>query len=181
MTEVHCDDFLDLGPIDEALRDLDAVCFCLGVSASQVENKREYYRITHDFALAAAGALRAASPEALFHFLSGAGTNLASRMNWARVKAETERDLSELELAGCIHWHPATILADVAPERLLWNQKLSIAIARPLSFLRRVAVGNTAIGEAMLQTTLDGRREGVIENREIRDLSDRYRRQRERT
>lgn len=175
LNEVRCEDFLDLKAIEPALSGLDALCFCLGISASQAKSREEYRRITHDFALSAARATLAASPRALFHFISGSGTSSRSLMNWARVKAETEQDLSGLGLEGCVHWRPAMILPEAPPERLAWAQQLGSVLARPLRFLPDLSVANTAIGEAMLQATVEGRREGVIENREIRALAERYR------
>ncbi|MCY3930073.1 MAG: hypothetical protein OXG81_17575 [Acidobacteria bacterium] len=172
---VECGNFLDLAPLRESLEGVDAVCYCLGRSYSQVRDAAEYHRITYDFALAAGRAVLAASPNATFHFVSGSGTSLESRMNWARVKAETEQALSELGLGGCLCWRPAGILHDVKPDRMTAYHRMGIAVGALLRGFRSLSVGNRAIGEAMLQATLDGRREGIIENREIRDLADGYR------
>jgi len=180
LREVHCEDFLDLEPISEALTGVDAVCFALGISASQAKSQEQYRRITHDFALAAGHATLAASPAATFHFVSGSGANARSMMHWARVKAETERDLACLGLGGCISWRPAMILPEAPPDRMAWALKIASTLARPLGGLHDFSVANTAIGDAMLQATLEGRREGVIANREIRSLADLVRRDRER-
>ncbi|MEN8158711.1 MAG: epimerase [Myxococcota bacterium] len=179
LAEVHCDDFLDLTPHDDTLRDLDAVCFCLGISASQAKSKADYRRITHDFALAAGRATLAASPGAVFHFVSGSGASERSWMDWARVKAETERDLERLGLGGCLAWRPGMILPEAPPDRIAWHQRIGHAVAGALRFLPDLSVANTAIGEAMLQATLDGPPDGVIGNREIRRLAGRYREARE--
>jgi uncharacterized protein YbjT (DUF2867 family) len=81
-------DFLDYGAILEAFSGVDACLFCLGTSVTQVPGEEEYRKVTHDFALVAADALKLRSPGAVFHFISGQGTRLDSRMMWARVKAE---------------------------------------------------------------------------------------------
>ncbi len=177
LSEVHCKDFLNLDAIASALTGVDAVCFCLGISASQAKDKTDYYRITHDMALAAGRATRVASPDATFHFISGSGTSRRALMNWARVKAETEDDLSALGLGGCIHYRPAMILPAVEPDRMAFFQRAGSALIRPLAFLPDVAVDNTAIGEAMIRNTLDRRREGTLENREIRRIASRHRKQ----
>ena len=65
-------------------------------------------------------------PGAAFHFISGQGTSLSSRFMWARVKAETERELMDLVEAFC--WRPAAIdgaLSDNAPR--------ACKVLRPLS------------------------------------------------
>jgi uncharacterized protein YbjT (DUF2867 family) len=175
LATVHCEDFLDLAPIAASLGGLDAACFCLGISASQAASQDEYRRITYGFALAAGRAVRAASPEAIFHFVSGAGTSEKSWMRWARVKAETERDLGSLGLAGQLSWRPAMVFAAAPPDRRTRMQEIGGVLTRLLRPLPSLAVDNTAIGAAMLQATLERRREGVIENREIRELAARYR------
>ena len=175
LQEVRCQDFLALEPIAASLAGLDAVCFCLGISASQAGSREEYRRITHDFALAAGRVVQSASPEATFHFISGSGTSPRSWMNWARVKAETERDLGRLGLGGCVYWRPAMILPEAPPDRLTRAQQLGGQLVRPLRFLPGLSVANTEIGEAMLQVSLENRREGVMENAKIRALAARYR------
>ncbi len=172
---VECRDFLDLVPLRESLKGVDAVCYCLGRSYSQVRDAAEYRKITYDFALAAGRAVVEASPNATFHFVSGSGTSLESRMNWARVKAETEQALCELGLGGCVCWRPAGVLHEVKPDRMTTYHRMGATMGALLRGFRSLTVGNRAIGEAMLQATLDGRREGIIENREIRDLADGYR------
>src|ERR1043166_6558179 len=78
---VH-DNFLEYGAVAEAFTGVDACFFCLGISVSQVSGEAEYRKITHDFALAAAEALKLHSPAAVFHYLSGQSASLHSRMMW---------------------------------------------------------------------------------------------------
>lgn len=181
LSEVHCDDFLDLATVASALTGVDAVCFCLGISASQAKDRDDYYRVTHDMAIAAGRATREASPDAIFHFISGSGTTRRSWMNWARVKAETEDDLNALGLGGCLHYRPAMILPEAEPETLTFFQRVGSAIARPFAFLPDVSVDNTAIGEAMIRTTIDRQRDGTLENRDIREMASSLRAARERS
>jgi uncharacterized protein YbjT (DUF2867 family) len=163
-------DYLDYGPVEEAFQGVDACFYCLGISVSQVSGEEEYRRITHDFALAAARTLKSSSPGAVFHFLSGQGAALDSRMMWARVKAETERDLGNVIDSVC--WRPAFI--DGADSR---SQPRIYQAMRPLfrvlSPLRGLYVTGEDIGRAMLQATAEGLRGRTIENREIRDRADR--------
>ena len=79
-------DFLDYGAVAEAFGGIDACLFCLGISVRQTSGEAEYRTITHDFAMAAARMVQRHSPAAVFHFISGQGTALDSRMMWARVK-----------------------------------------------------------------------------------------------
>ncbi|HEX2644396.1 MAG TPA: NAD(P)H-binding protein [Thermoanaerobaculia bacterium] len=161
-------DYLDYSAIPEAFTGVDACLFCLGISVSQVSGEEEYRKITQAFPLAAARALQTHSPAAVFHYLSGQSASLDSRMMWARVKAEAERDLQTLIDATC--WRPGFI--DGADSR---NAPRIYQITRPLFRLLRpiqgLYVSGEDIGRAMIRETLDGVRGRVIENREIRRLA----------
>ena len=164
-------DYLDYGPVADAFAGVDACFYCLGISVSQVSGEEEYRRITHDFALAAARTLKAHSPGAVFHFLSGQGAGLDSRMMWARVKAETERDLGKAVDVVC--WRPAFIDgADSASQPRIYQALRPLF--RILSPLRSLYVTGEDIGRAMLQAAAEGLRGRTIENREIRDRADRW-------
>lgn len=166
---VH-DDFLDYSAVREAFAGVDACFFCLGISVSQVSGEEEYRRITHDFALAAAKTLQLHSPQAAFHFISGQGTSLDSRMMWARVKAETERDL--LALVDAVCWRPAFIDGEDSasgPRVYQWIRPLF----RLLKPFRSLYVAGEDIGRAMIQATLANERGRIIENAEIRRIAER--------
>ena len=164
-------DYLDYGPVEKAFAGVDACMYCLGISANQVSGESEYRRITHDFALAAARMLKAQSPESAFHFISGQGAALDSRMMWARVKAETERDL--LELIDAVCWRPAFIDgADSASQPRVYQALRPLF--RMLSPFRGLYVKGEDIGRAMLQAAQENVRGRTIENREIRDRAERW-------
>ena len=164
------EDYLDYTKVEAAFAEVDACLFCLGISATQVSGEAEYRRITHDFALAAARSLHAWSPNAVFHFVSGQGTNVESRFMWARVKGETEKDL--IAEVGAVCWRPAAI--DGVPSQ---SEPRLFKILRPmyrlLSPFRGLYVKGEDLGRAMLQATAEGLRGRTFENAEIRDLADR--------
>ena len=92
---------------------------------------------------------------------------------WARVKAETERDLlADGHPANC--WRPASI--DGVPSA---SEPLLFRLARPVMRLlkpfRSLYVRAEDIGLAMLAATGQGIRGRIFENAEIRDLADRAR------
>ncbi|WP_110169740.1 hypothetical protein [Luteitalea pratensis] len=172
MSIVLRDDFAHYGDGDEAFAGADLCLWCLGKSVSQVDGEAAYRRPTYDFAIAAAGALRKASPAATFHFVSGAGAALGSRAMWARVKAETERDLLAGTRALC--WRPAAIGGHPSA-----SEPMAYRVMRPALWLLRpfrgLYVSGDDLGRAMLQAHADGLSGRIVENREIRDLADRYR------
>jgi len=165
-------DFLAYGAVASAFAGVDACFYCLGKSVSQVSGDEEYRLITHDYAMAAGRALQAASPSAVFQFVSGAGARLDSRFMWARVKAETERDLMTVSDAVC--WRPASIdgVASASEPRLYRMLRPVMRLMRPI---RSLYVHGEDIGRAMLQATVEGTRRRVIENAELRDFADRWR------
>ena len=162
------DDYLNFTAVNAVFARVDACFYCLGKSVRQVPDEAEYRRITHDFALAAAGTLRTQSPSAVFHFISGEGASLTSRFMWARVKAETERDLAPFE-AVC--WRPGLIdgMGSASEPR-------AYKIMRPLGRLffsrsRRWYVTGSDIGRAMVAAAAKGVRGTTFENAAIRDLA----------
>lgn len=163
-------DYLDFTPVEEAFMNVDACLYCLGISATQVSGEKEYRAITHDLALAAAHALKAHSPGAAFHFVSGQGTRLDSRMMWARVKAETERDLSEVVDTVC--WRPAFIDGETS-QSAPWLLQATRPFFRLFSPFRSLYVSGKDLGRAMVQGAAEDLRGQVIENREIRARADR--------
>lgn len=164
-------DFQDFDAIGEAFHGVDACFYCLGVSVTQVPDEATYRTITHDFALAAARALQAKSPDAVFHFISGQGTRADSRFMWARVKAETEAELIDLVDAVC--WRPAFIDGENSRNAPRLYQALR-PLARLLSPFKSVYVKGDDIGRAMLQATVEQLPGRVVENAEIRAIAGRW-------
>jgi uncharacterized protein YbjT (DUF2867 family) len=170
LTEVRHDDYADYSTVADVFAGVDACFYCLGKSVSQVSGEAEYRRITHDFALAAARMLRRQSPNAVFHYLSGAGANVDSRAMWARVKGETDRELLSDFDAVC--WHPAAI--DGMPSA---SEPFKYKIFRPIGRLlfkpfRSLYVTGDDIGRAMLAATRRGLRKQTVGNAAIRDMAD---------
>lgn len=165
-TYVH-KDFLNYATAEEAFLSIDACLFCLGVSSTQVSTE-EYRTISYSYPLAAANFLKAKSPGAAFHYISGQGTGADSRMAWARVKAQAEHDLIELTQADC--WRPAFI--DAKPSATL--PKL-YAVIQPIGKLLRpfsnLYIHGHDLGRAMLQATAEKLRGRIIENAEIRQIA----------
>ena len=164
-------DYLDYTAVEDAFSGVDVCFWCLGISVNQVSGEEEYRRITHDFAMAAARTFQRRSPAGIFHFLSGQGASLDSRMMWARVKAETERDLIGLLQAVC--WRPGFIDgADSAnAPRIYQAIRPLFRVLRPI---RSLYVSGEDIGRAMIQAAQENLRGAIIGNVEIRRRSDAY-------
>jgi len=163
------DDYLDYAKVQAAFEGVTACFYALGISVGQTSGEAEYRRITHDFAMAAAGQLRTSSPAAVMHFVSGQSTRLDSRFMWARVKAETERDLAGVIATVC--WRPGFIDGGTVAAGPRLYRALRPAF-RLLRGFRSLYVTSEDIGRAMLHATIRGIREGVIENKQIRALAE---------
>jgi hypothetical protein len=162
-------DFLDYSAAEEAFRGVDACLFCLGVSVTQV-SKEQYRTITYSYTMAAANMLKRSSPAAAFHYISGRGTNAASRMFWSQVKAQVEADLIKLVEADC--WRPAFIDAKAStsmPKFYAWLVPLG-KLFKPFPNLY---VDGRDLGRAMLQATIENMRSRLIENADIRTIASR--------
>ncbi len=168
-TLVHTD-YLDYAAVADAFVAVDACLFCLGVSSTQVSGEAAYRAVTHDLTLAAARALLAHSPSAAFHYISGQGTNSASRFMWARVKAQTEREL--IERFGAVCWRPAVIDGEPSESAPRLYQALR-PLFRLLRPFRSLYVTGDDLGRAMLQATAERMRGCILENARIRDIAER--------
>lgn len=162
--------YLDYDAVADAFRAANACLFCLGVSVTQV-SKEEFVKISHDYPISAARKLKAESPSAAFHYISGTGTRADSRTFWSKVKGETENELMELVGANC--WRLAYI--DAEPSASLPKV---YALLRPalrlLKPFRSMYVSGEDLGRAMLEATRENLRRRVIENAEIRELAERF-------
>ncbi len=103
LTEVLHDDFLDLSSLSTHFKDIAVAYFCLGVYTGQVPTDL-FKTITVDYTKVFADALKAASPNAHFCFLSGEGADPKekSRVAFARFKGMAENYLIQQDF-GALH------------------------------------------------------------------------------
>jgi uncharacterized protein YbjT (DUF2867 family) len=166
-------DFADYSAVGDWLVDVDAALWCLGTSQNRVD-RPTLHRVTVEFALAGAKALKAANPDVRFLHLSGGGADPTggARMAFAQEKGEAERRLDAVGLAGLWHFRPAYIHPLDPVERPLAQDRLMWGLA-PL--LRRVApfamVNADDLGKAMLAVAKHGHPHRILENRDIRRLA----------
>jgi uncharacterized protein YbjT (DUF2867 family) len=174
LTEVRHKDFFDwsgVGPDRVDLDGFDACFFCLGVS-SLGKSEREYRRVTYELTMKLAEALVAQSPQAVFVYVSGAGTNAQSKQMWARVKAQTENALLAMGFRGVYCFRPGYIqpLHGVRSNVGWYNAfYAALAWAEPLMlrFAPKYVTTTENAGRAMLKVARDGWPERVLGNVEI--------------
>ena len=169
LREVIHDNYLDYAAIAHEFAGVDACCFCLGVSVSQVPDEADYRRIHQAFPMAAAKLLRDKSPAAIFHYLSGGSAGLKSRWMWARVKAEAERDL--MNQFGALCWRPAMIDGEPSASQPALTRALRPLLRVMFKPFRSMYIMNVDIGRAMLAATRRHLPSRIFENAEMRELA----------
>lgn len=104
-------DFTEFDSLRDELIGYDACFYCLGVSAAGM-NEKQYTKITHDYAMAAALVLFRLNPNATFIYVSGQGTDSSEkgRSMWARVKGKLENDLLALGYKQAFMFRPGMII-----------------------------------------------------------------------
>lgn len=161
----------DYSAVSAAFARVDACFYCIG-RATALVNAEEYHTLAYDAPLAAAKELRARSPAAVFHYLSGQGASLASDQPWAHIKAEAESELIDHYRAVC--WRPGAIDAKNTGGWPFFY-KLLIPAIRLFAPSRRFYVTGEDLARAMLKLAATDARSRIVENPEIRRLADEYR------
>lgn len=162
-------DFADFSGLSEPFRQISSAWFCLGAYTGQVPDP-EFKRITVDYAVAFAAALRTHSPAATLCLLSGQGADRSakSRIPFARYKGMAESEIAGLGLGAFYAFRPSYIF----PVRPRQEPNLMYRAMRRLYPLVRLlgknfSIRSTELADAMFQTGLDGANMEILENREI--------------
>ncbi len=167
------DDFSNYSKVKKDLKGQDACLWCLGISQNAVD-EAEYIRITYDYTLAAAKAMKAASPKITFCFLSGDGaaTSEKSPMLFGRIKGKTENALGRMGFKRLYHFRPGYIHPTKdQPKKLVYER-----IFEPLTpllhrFLPSMIISSADLGKAMVQAAYAGAPKTILNNLDIRELA----------
>ncbi|RZS44212.1 semialdehyde dehydrogenase family protein [Herbihabitans rhizosphaerae] len=160
----------------EELSGYDACFFCLGVSATGV-NEEAYRKITYDLTLSVARALSTWNPDLTFVYVSGQGTDSSEkgRLMWARVKGKTENDLLALPMNTYL-FRPGYIqpLHGITSKTRLYRALYRVTV--PLyPLLRRLAphqiTTTEQLGRAMIAVAADGAHRHHLHARQINEAA----------
>lgn len=178
LKEVLHQNFADCSALADALLGQDGVVYCLGTYTGSVSDG-ELRIITADYTIEFARVLRGSSPNATFSFLSGSGADQSgrSRLAFARYKGEAEKALLATDFPRVYLFRPAYIYP-VEPRK---EPNLSYRLMRAIYPAFRALFPNQVIraddlARAMVHVAIrrtGERRSQVLENREIRAMSDR--------
>ena len=175
--EIVREDLHRYDDIRASLTRLDACFFCIGITAVGTD-EATYTRITHDIPVAAAEALRSASPGIKFCFVSGEGADTSERggVMWARIKGKTENRLLATAAIDAYIFRPGLIQPlKGARSRTSWYRWF-YAITKPVfPVLIRLAPTHVTttvnLGRAMIGVAIRGYPKRVLSSREINEVA----------
>ena len=103
----------DLDSVGEGISDsaLDEVFIALGTTRKRTPDRAAYYRVDHDYPVAAARAAQALGARSVF-LVSSVGANPASQVFYVRTKGRMERDILALGFDHTHIFRPSVILGD---------------------------------------------------------------------
>jgi uncharacterized protein YbjT (DUF2867 family) len=179
LKEVLHQDFADCSALADALAGQDAAVFCLGAYTGAVSDA-ELRKVTVDYTVEFGRVLRAASPAAVFSFLSGSGADPTgrSRLAFARYKGEAEKELFAAGFSRLFIFRPAYIYP-VEPRK---EPNISYRVLRGIYPVFRMLFPNQVIraddlAHAMVDVVMwgtDKPESRVLENRDIRAIVKSY-------
>jgi len=96
-------------PEDAAWWKADLTICALGTTLRQTKSKAGFYRVDHDYVLAAAKLVRRAGTST-FGFVSSLGADGSSRLFYLKVKGETEQALGTLGFVSLVIARPSLLI-----------------------------------------------------------------------
>lgn len=174
LREILHQDFSDFSLLAPRLTGLDACFFCLGVTSFRM-TEADYRRITYGFTLAAAETLVPLNTGMTFIYVSGSGTNPASKAMWARVKGETENALLRLPFRAAYMFRPGFIVPLHGIRSKTKAYQFFYTLLGPVfPLLRRLfpsQITTTEIlGQAMIKAARTGAPKSILESPDINSL-----------
>jgi uncharacterized protein YbjT (DUF2867 family) len=160
-------DFSDFEPLAPALATVDVVLCALGTSWYQAKDEAAYRRITHDYVLACARTASVANPSVRFCFVSGQGASATSSQAWARIKAETEKDLEGTFGSRLTVFRPGYIRPVHGRETPYWGDTVMRPFMPFRSFLGGWITDSVEVARAVLYAATGGSVPSPATNREI--------------
>jgi uncharacterized protein YbjT (DUF2867 family) len=173
LNEVILQDFLNYAGLEPYLSDQDICFFCIGVYTGQVPAD-EFKKITVDYTKAFAEALKKASPNAAFCFLSGQGADPQekSRILFAREKGIAENALLRLKFPHTYLFRPGYIYPVTPrqePNGFYQFMRVLYKIVSPI--IPGIGVPSTKLAHKMVEVGFGLGKQTIYEHRDIRKAS----------
>lgn len=173
LKEIIHQDFFDITPVLNQVRDYNACYFCLGVSSVGM-NEPEYFKMTHTLTLNFAEKLSKVNPEMTFCYISGSATDSTEKGSsmWARVKGKTENDLIKLPFKAVYNFRPAFMLPTKGLKNTLSYYKY-VTWMYPIGHRLFPNYFSTLaeLGLAMINSSIKGYSKQILEVKDILAMS----------
>jgi uncharacterized protein YbjT (DUF2867 family) len=170
LKELLVPDFFHLDAIAEQFHGFDGCFFCAGISSIGMK-EADYTRFTHDATLAFAKAMHAVSPDAVFTYVSGSGTDSTEkgRSMWARVKGRTENDLGRLGFKAHYNFRPGIMTLTPGMRNPKWWMRMLVPVFSVL--MPWATCRMKEVGLAMINCVLKGYSKPILEVKDIKVLA----------
>ncbi len=156
-------DLQSIKEIEERVSVNDVFC-CIGTTRKKTPDLKDYYRIDHDYPVAAAKVAKATGAEA-FVLVSAVGANAGSANFYLRIKGETERDAVAEGPARVYIFRPSLLTGDRTEKR--WTETVSAGLFKLINPLlikklsKYRSIPATSVAKAMRRAAEQGARQGV--------------------
>ena len=173
LKEIIHADFSNFDAVKAHLGGYNAVYLCMGVSSFRM-NEADYSHLTYDLTLALARSLESLNPDMTLCYVSGVGTDSTEkgRSMWGRVKGKTENDLLKLKFRQAFMFRPGFIQPTPGLQHAYNIYKIVNPLVPLLRFLfPRYISSLQEIGLAMIQASLQGYHQPIIEVKDILALA----------
>jgi uncharacterized protein YbjT (DUF2867 family) len=165
-TVIH-KDFSDFEPLAPVMAKADVVLCALGLSWYQAKDEAQYRQITHDYVMACARTASVANPAVRFCFVSGHGASATSSQAWARIKAETEKDLEGVFGSRLTVFRPGYVYPVYGRETPYWGDTVTSPFMPLRRFMTRWLTDCVEVARAVLYVATGGTVPSPAENRAI--------------
>lgn len=170
LVEVVHTDYKDYSPIKSHLADQDIAFFCIGAYTGAVP-REEFRKITVDYPVELAKALKEINPNINFNLLSGQGADKSekSKMMFAKDKGAAENSLSELGLGQFHTFRPAYIYPVKKRKEPNFAYQLSRWLYKPLfsKLGKNMSITSEDLAKAMFKIGVNGSEKEIWENKDM--------------
>lgn len=173
--EILVDGFDQLNAHAASFTNLDACYHCMGVSAVGLSEEK-YNQITFEYTKTLADLVYEQSPQAVFTYVSGVGTDASEKGStmWARVKGKTENYILNKGFKDAYAFRPGAILPPKGVKsKTGWYNALYVILRPffPLMAKMESVVTGIGVGKAMLAVTRKPRTKKVADPQDINLLA----------
>lgn len=175
--EILIEDFHNLSPFRDVLSGYDACYYCLGVSSYRMKEK-EYNEITYKMTLHLAKLLSDINPDLSLCYVSAVGSDSSEqgRSMWARVRGKTENAILKLPLKSAYLFRPGYVQPMKGIKSKTSMYTTMYTIVKPFYPIFKYLIPNkvtttSAIGKAMIYTSLHGSDKTILYNKDINELA----------